>query len=113
MFINKRCSKIYAADEFDFEDVESEETKNNIDEDVDQDTEDEEDIDQDDVLINIDNNIEGKYIAECDRCGGIFISAVSVSDNLTESIHGICPLCDHDTDQFLKWYVASSTDLTK
>lgn len=64
-------------------------------------------IQEDDVNIEIENNIDGHYIAECDRCGGIFISAVSETDQVVDLIHGICPLCDHETDQYLKWVVKS------
>lgn len=62
-------------------------------------------IDEDDPNIEIDNNIEGKYIAECDRCKGIFISAIPESDVYMDHIHGTCPLCEHETDQYLNWVV--------
>lgn len=62
-------------------------------------------IDEDDPNIEIDNNIEGKYIAECDRCKGIFISAIPESDVYMDHIHGTCPLCEHETDQYLNWIV--------
>lgn len=76
------------------------------DEDLDTAEEEEEmDIDQDDVNIEIDNNIENHYIAECERCHGIFISAVVLSDQHVDSISGICPLCGKDTDQSLKWVI--------
>jgi len=65
------------------------------------------DIQEDDPNIEVDNNIDGHYIAECDRCHGIFISAVSQSDQDVEKITGVCPLCDHETDQYLKWVVKS------
>lgn len=63
------------------------------------------DIQEDDVNIEIDNNISGHYIAECERCHGIFISAVIESDQDVDSITGICPLCDHETIQDLKWII--------
>ena len=62
-------------------------------------------IEDDEPNIEIENNIDGKYIAECDRCGEIFISAISQSDASMESIHGICPICDHESDQYLKWVI--------
>ena len=64
-----------------------------------------EDIDQDDIDIEIDNNIDNHYIAECERCQGVFISAVIESEAKTKSIHGVCPLCDKESDQYLKWVV--------
>lgn len=64
-----------------------------------------EDVVQDDPNIDIDNNIENHLIAECDRCKGIFISAVVESDLAVKSITGICPLCDRETEQYLKWVV--------
>lgn len=111
MRINKKSKKIFAAEEIPY-DVNLEDNTDDGVGDVDLPNE-EEDIPSDDPLINIENNIEGKYIAECERCGGIFISALSVSDVPVETIHGTCPLCDHDTDQYLKWYVESSEELVK
>lgn len=72
-----------------------------------QDTLDEEmyDEDEDGIGIEMDNNISGHYIAECDRCKGIFISAVIESDQEIDKISGICPLCDKDTEQHLKWVI--------
>ena len=73
-----------------------------------QDTVDE--VTEDDVAIEIDNNIENHYIAECDSCKGIFISAVVQSDQEVNFITGICPLCDKETEQFLKWVIKSVDD---
>ena len=53
-----------------------------------QDTLDE--VTEDDVDIEIDNNLEGHLIAECDKCHGIFISAMVESDQDVEKITGIC-----------------------
>ena len=64
-------------------------------------------IEEDDTDIEVDNNIANKYIAECDRCHGVFISAVPESDQQVEKISGICPLCDKDSDQYLKWIIRS------
>lgn len=70
-----------------------------------QDTIDE--IEEDDIDIELDNNIDGHYIAECDKCHGVFISAISESEQYIEKITGVCPLCDEETDQYLKWVVKS------
>lgn len=61
--------------------------------------------DPDEVNIDIDNNIDGHYIAECERCHGVFISAVVESDQMVDSISGICPLCEKETTQYLKWVI--------
>lgn len=66
-----------------------------------------EQITQEDPNIDIDNNITNHYIAECDRCHGIFISAMVQSEQNVDKISGICPLCDKHTDQYLKWVINS------
>lgn len=64
------------------------------------------DIDEEDpVDIEMDNNISNHYIAECDNCHGVFISALIESDQEVESISGVCPLCNKETDQYIKWIV--------
>ena len=63
------------------------------------------DMDEDDVEIAINNNITDHYIAECDKCGGIFISAVVESNQEIDFVSGICPLCNKETDQHLKWII--------
>lgn len=68
------------------------------------------DIQQDDVNIQIENNISGHYIAECDSCHGIFISAVIESDQMIEKISGVCPLCSKETDQYLKWVIKDAEE---
>ena len=65
------------------------------------------DIEEDDVDIELDNNIANHFIAECDGCHGIFISALVESDQDVEKISGVCPLCDKETDQYIKWVVKS------
>lgn len=60
---------------------------------------------QDDPDIDVDNNIGDHYIAECEHCHGIFITAVTESDQQVEKITGKCPLCDTDCDQYLKWVI--------
>lgn len=71
------------------------------------------DVDEDSVTIDTDNNISNHYIAECDNCHGIFISAVVESDQEVNSISGICPLCEKDTSQVLKWIVKDVNDETE
>lgn len=63
------------------------------------------DVDEDDIGIEVDNNIAGHFIAECDRCKGIFISAVVESDQEVNSVNGICPICGKETEQILKWII--------
>ena len=67
--------------------------------------EDIEDIQEEDDNIEADNNIEDHYIAECEKCHGIFISAMIESDQEVEKITGICPLCGKESDQYLRWVV--------
>ena len=64
-----------------------------------------EDGEQDGSTIEVDNNIANHLIAECQNCHGIFISAMLASDQTIESINGVCPLCNKNTEQFLKWIV--------
>ena len=62
-------------------------------------------VQEDDIDIEIDNNVEGHLIAECDKCHGIFISAMMESDQEVDKISGICPLCDKESDQYFKWVI--------
>ena len=64
-----------------------------------------EDVVEDDVSIENDNNIENHYIAECEKCKGIFISATIESDQVVTKISGTCPICEKESDQYLKWIV--------
>ena len=57
------------------------------------------------VDIENDNNIENHYIAECNRCHGVFISALKESDQKVEFISGVCPLCEKESDQYIKWII--------
>jgi len=63
------------------------------------------DIQEDDPEIDVDNNIVNHLIAECENCKGIFISAMIDSEQDVQSINGICPLCNKDTTQTLKWII--------
>jgi len=60
-----------------------------------------EDGQQDGSTIEVDNNIFNHLIAECLNCHGIFISAMIASDQIVESINGVCPLCSKETEQVL------------
>jgi hypothetical protein len=70
-----------------------------------------EQVEEEDVDIEMDNNIANHYIAECDSCHGIFVSALIQSDQEVESITGICPLCDKDTTQYLYWIIKNVRDV--
>ena len=65
------------------------------------------DMDEDDVDIAVNNNIADHFIAECDKCHGVFISAVVDSDQAIDHVAGVCPLCGKDSDQYLKWVIKS------
>lgn len=69
------------------------------------------DVQEDDVNIQVENNISDHYIAECERCHGIFISSVIRTEQPLEKISGTCPLCDRQTDQYLKWVVKDVKDI--
>lgn len=64
-----------------------------------------EDGEQDGSAIDVDNNIVNHLIAECQNCHGVFISAMIASDQDVESINGVCPLCNKETEQFLNWII--------
>ena len=107
--------KILAADEDEFDDFEMDDAGEEGDgirdavddvadavEDV-QDSVDE--VEEDDVAIQMNNNISNHYIAECDKCYGVFISAVIESDQEIDHVSGICPLCNKESNQYLKWII--------
>lgn len=113
-------SIIYAADDDDtegfadadedesFDDFGDDSIEDNIDELSDQVEDLQDSIDEvteDESSIDVDNNIENHYIAECESCHGIFISAVVESDQKVQKISGICPLCEKETDQYLNWII--------
>lgn len=89
------------------EDMEEESDDADIEEsdDSDDDADIHEDFEEDDVAIDVDNNIVNHLIAECDNCRGIFISAMIASEQEVDSIKGICPLCNKETTQSLKWII--------
>jgi len=63
------------------------------------------DMKQDDIDIALNNNIANHYIAECEKCQNIFISAVIDSTQLVDHVTGVCPVCHEETDQYLKWVI--------
>ncbi len=63
------------------------------------------DVHEDQTTIQMNNNISNHYIAECDKCYGVFISAVVESDQQIDHVSGICPLCNKESDQYLKWII--------
>ena len=63
------------------------------------------DMDEDDPSIEVNNNIEDHLIAECERCHGIFISAILQSDMEIDHVTGTCPLCGRESSQYLRWVV--------
>lgn len=112
--MNIRHTKIMAADGFldddaefndGFDDMEDDSTISNIQDQIDDISDQLDDVEQDDVSIDMDNNIVNHLIAECENCKGIFISAMIASDQDVDSINGICPLCNKDTVQNLKWII--------
>lgn len=111
--IQSRNRRITAADE-DFEDIDGQidnvdDTFNDTLDDVSDTVEDIQDAvtddKEDEVNIDIENNIDDHYIAECEKCHGIFISATVESDQEVTKVTGECPLCGEETDQYLKWIV--------
>lgn len=113
-----RKQKVFAADDFDFnlddiEDIQNDEFSDaldNIQDTVEDIQNTVEDIQPDSTRIEIKNNINGHYIAECQECYGIFISATVKSDQRVESVTGECPLCGNNTTQYLKWFVQSTEE---
>ena len=108
---NSRRGPIRAADEMDFDDFDDfeddgfEDALDDIQDTVDDIQDKVEDIKPDPTRIEVRNNISGHYIAECEECYGIFISATVKSDQRVDSVTGECPLCGNDTTQYLKWYI--------
>ena len=63
------------------------------------------DISEDEPDIETDNNITNHFIAQCDVCNGVFISALIESDQEVSSIQGTCPVCGKESEQFIRWVV--------
>lgn len=103
MNISKHKHRIVAADEL--SDFEITEDIDNIADQIDDVQDNLDDVDEDDIEIETENNIVNHYIAECDSCHGIFISAMLESDQAVSKISGVCPLCGKETDQFLNWII--------
>lgn len=70
-----------------------------------QDTVTDDDHQEDSIDIDVENNIAGHYIAECDKCKNVFISATVLSDQIVESVTGVCPICKEESEQYLKWVI--------
>lgn len=70
-------------------------------------------FEEDDVRIDLENNITNHYIAECEKCHGIFITAVTESDQEIDHISGVCPLCDREGDQYLNWIIRDASENNK
>lgn len=106
-------------DDFEFDPAEFDEGPDDTDDRIDdledqvdelEDDIDDDHIDEDTPNIETDNNVEGHFIAECEACQGIFISALVESDQDITKITGICPLCNKETDQYLKWIIRKVDD---
>lgn len=107
-----RLRRIVAADEdmdmdagFDDEYDSFNDTLDDIADDIEDMKDSVDEVEEDDVSIEADNNIAGHYIAECDACKGIFISAVVESEQQIDYVSGQCPLCGKESDQYLKWVI--------
>lgn len=109
--------EVFVDDNYDIQDLDVEDGfSDKLDEVADtvediQNTVDSDEVKETDVDIDIDNNISYHYVAECDKCKGIFISATVQSDQEVESVSGECPLCGEETEQYLKWVVTPVTDI--
>ena len=64
-----------------------------------------EEVSEDNPEIEVDNNIANHFIAECDNCHNVFISAMVETDQDVKSVTGICPICDTESEQVLKWII--------
>jgi len=100
-----KTKRILAADDDLLDDEVVEDVVDELSDTVDDLQEQMDEIEEDEILIEEDINIAGHYIAQCDICQGIFISAVNTSDQVVTSITGICPLCDKESEQFLNWVI--------
>lgn len=78
-----------------------------------QDTVSDDDHQEDSIDIEVENNISGHYIAECDKCKNIFLSATVLSDQEIECVTGICPVCREESDQYLKWVAVTVEEARK
>lgn len=103
MNITRHKHRIVAADEM--SDFEITEDIDNIADQITDVQDNLDDVDEDDIEIETENNIVNHYIAECDSCHGIFISAMLESDQAVSKISGVCPICGKETDQFLNWII--------
>ena len=110
MRITKRPIMAAEGDDLLDEDDSFNETLDSMSDQIEDIRDDVEEINEDDVDIDTDNNIDNHYIAECDSCHGVFISAVIENDQHPDKVSGNCPLCGKNTDQYLKWVIKSVED---
>ena len=92
-------------EELEEEPINEEENLENEQEDEENEDEFDVDIEEDDIQIGSENNISDHFIAECDNCHGVFITSIEQTDEIIESISGICPLCEKESDQHLNWVI--------
>ena len=93
------------ADDFDLDDGDFTDTLDDVADTVEDIQETVDEVQEDYINIYTENNIAGHYIAECEGCHGVFISATMESDQEVTKVTGICPLCEKETDQYLKWVI--------
>ena len=62
------------------------------------------------VAIEVDNNIDNHYVAECEVCKKPIITAVIKSDSVVQSIQGICPVCNNESTLYLRWLLSPVED---
>lgn len=62
-------------------------------------------FEEDEVDIEVLNNITDHYIAECEKCHNVFITAIEESGEEIHDISGICPVCDEESIQKIKWVI--------
>lgn len=67
-------------------------------------------VTQDQTELEIDNNISNHYICECDQCHNIFISAIIESDQEIDHVTGVCPVCEKESEQRIKWVIRDVND---
>lgn len=96
---------------FMFDDMDEEPEEEIVEEDAEELESEEPEDPEDGPSIDTDNNIAGHYIAECNRCHGVFISALMESDQHVEFLSGVCPLCEKESDQYIKWVIKPVEDV--
>lgn len=118
-----RKTRIVAADEEQFDDMDLDEEVDAAKDDVDALTTLDElsdnlselkdslkEFEEDEVDIEMLNNITDHYIAECERCHNVFITAIEESSEEINDISGVCPVCDEESVQKLKWIIRNAKE---